>query len=307
MGGPFSAQSADLRSVWGAKKRTDLMRQLESLNFSPRGHPLWTTPRGNTLSLAQFRDNVLVGAKGPTAQREMQSVCDVLSQVWNLPVLCDCVASSLTGMGFTMHLGTHNPPPDLCTTVGFVSGLVTEVLCHSATPTAQAYKHISSILVSAVLNVQPFLHTWASCLLSITSWAQIACLSGYARPTVLRTLHSAVPRIVARTPWDLEKTLAWCQHVAYILPSTRDTILFRLHRWLQTNAEWSSGAYASWHMPHIGQCSAQCADWCYDFPILAAPTPLLNPCIKIPVGPSPWGEGAARFPIVCIRTQERVE
>ena len=103
------------------------------------------------------------------------------------------------------------------------------------TPTAQAYKHISSILISAVLNVEAFLHTWASCLFSITSWAQIACLSGYARPTVLRALHSAVSCIVARTPWDVEKTLAWCQHVAYILPSTRDTILFRPHRWLQPN------------------------------------------------------------------------
>ena len=69
----------------------------------------------------------------------------------------------------------------------------------------------------------------------------------------------------------------------------------------------SSGAHASWHMPHRGQCGVQCADWCYDFPILAALTPLLNPSIKIPVGSSPRWEGAARFPIVCIRTQERVE
>ena len=53
-GGPFSAQSADLRSVWGAKTRVDLMRRLGQLTFSPRGHPLWSTPRGNTISLAQF-------------------------------------------------------------------------------------------------------------------------------------------------------------------------------------------------------------------------------------------------------------
>ena len=46
MGGPFSAQSADLRSVWGAKTRVDLMRKLGHLSFSPRGHPLWSnTPR----------------------------------------------------------------------------------------------------------------------------------------------------------------------------------------------------------------------------------------------------------------------
>ena len=44
MGGSFSAQSADLRSIWGAKKRTYLMRKIGLLHFSSRGHPLWTTP-----------------------------------------------------------------------------------------------------------------------------------------------------------------------------------------------------------------------------------------------------------------------
>ena len=43
-----------------------------------------------------------------------------------------------------------------------------------------AHKRISNIIVCAVLNVQPFLGSWASFLLSITSWAQIACLSGYS-------------------------------------------------------------------------------------------------------------------------------
>ena len=67
MGGPFSAQSADLRSIWGVQQHTHLMGRMGNLSFSPRGHPLWTTPRGNVLSLAQFRDNVLVGPKGLTA------------------------------------------------------------------------------------------------------------------------------------------------------------------------------------------------------------------------------------------------
>ena len=142
MGGLFSAQSADPRSVWGAKKRTYLMRQLGQLHFSPRGHPLWATLQGNTLSPAQLRDNVLVGALGRIAQREMQSLCDVLSQVWNLPVPCDCVtvdqrvctnkciAPSLTAMGFTTHLGTHCPPPNICTAIRVVSELgSTQSLC----------------------------------------------------------------------------------------------------------------------------------------------------------------------------------
>ena len=140
MGGPFSAQSADLRSIWAAKKRTDLMRKIGQLSFSPRGHPLWTTPRGNTVHLAQFRDNILVGARGPSPTHEMQSVCDTLSEVWNLPVLCDCMTEeqrvcqrtctspSLTAMGFI-----HRTPrerlssPDLCPTVGFDSQLAPEI------------------------------------------------------------------------------------------------------------------------------------------------------------------------------------
>ena len=192
MGGPFSAQSADLRSIWAAKKRTNLMRRIGQLSFSPRGHPLWTTPRGNTVSLAQFRDNILVGARGPSPAHEMQSVCDTLSEVWDLLVLCDCMTDeqrvcqrtctspSLTAMGFTVHLGNDCPPLIYAQPSGLTASwhLKYTVTLQSPPPT-QAHKHVSNILVSAVLNVQPFLHTWASCLLSITSWAQVALLSGY--------------------------------------------------------------------------------------------------------------------------------
>ena len=129
MGGPFSAQSADLRSIWGGKQRTNLMRRLGNLSFIPRGHPLWTTPRGNVLSLAQFRDNVLVGAKGPTARHEMQHVCHTLTEVWSLPVLCDCMTEeqqvrtatcmthTMTAMGITTHVHGQTSATSLRTTL----------------------------------------------------------------------------------------------------------------------------------------------------------------------------------------------
>ena len=122
MGGPFSAQSADLRSIWGTKQRMDLMRRLGNPSFSPRGHPLWTMPRGNVLSLPRFRDNVVVGAKGPTARHEMQHVCHTLTEVWSLPVLCDCMTEeqqvckgtcmtqTMIAMGITTHLHGQHPP-----------------------------------------------------------------------------------------------------------------------------------------------------------------------------------------------------
>ena len=37
--------------------------------------PVWETPAGNTVSLSQFRDNVNVGAKGPSACDKMSRVC----------------------------------------------------------------------------------------------------------------------------------------------------------------------------------------------------------------------------------------
>ena len=201
MGGPFSAQSADLSSVWGAKTRVGLMRKMGNLSFSPRGHPLWSTPRGNTLSLAQFCDNVIVGARGPTTKSEMQQVCNTLSEVRTFPVLCDCMTvddtvckgtcmgMSLAAMGMATHpKGTH-PPLIYAQPSGLTSDWHPKYTVTMQTPTTHAHKHISSIIVSAVLNVHPFLHTWLGCLLSLTSWSQLAILSGYTRSTVLRALH----------------------------------------------------------------------------------------------------------------------
>ena len=209
------------------------------------------------------------------------------------------MGTNLTAMGMTTHLtGTH-PPLIYAQPSGLTSDWHLKYTVTMQTPTTHAHKHISSIIVSAVLNVHPFLHTWHGCLLSLTSWAQLAVLSGYTRSTVLRALHSAVPRVISRTPWDVDSTLNWCCHATYILPCTRDTLFFRLHRWLQSQAVWSGQAFASWHMPHAGQCSDFCADRCYDFPVLSSLTPLLDPSTSIRLGPRPRGEGSTAFPIVC--------
>ena len=72
MGGPFSAQGADLHSVWQTKKKCHFLRTLGTLRFSYTLHLLWDTPR-----VAQFRDasswpprDPLANVKWPTfAQR----------------------------------------------------------------------------------------------------------------------------------------------------------------------------------------------------------------------------------------------
>ena len=48
MGGPFSAQGADLHSVWQAKKKCQRLSQIGNTSIF---RPLWDTPRGNTVSL----------------------------------------------------------------------------------------------------------------------------------------------------------------------------------------------------------------------------------------------------------------
>ena len=144
---------------------------------------------------------------------------------------------SLTAMGFTTHVGDDRPslPPQVyAQPFGRTANWRLKYTVTLQTPPAHPYKHVSSIIVSAVLNVHPFLGTWLACLLSITSWARVAVLSGYLRPTVLHALHSPVPRTIARTPQDVDQTLAWYRHVMYILPPTRDTIFFQLHHWVRT-------------------------------------------------------------------------
>ena len=151
MGGPFGAESADLRSMWGAKQHTDPMQRLGNLSFSPRGHPLWTTPRGNVLSLAQFPDNVLVGAKGPTGRHEMQNVCHTLTKLWSLLVLCDCLATCMTHNMTTMDITTHvhgqHPPLVYAQPSSLTSQWHLKYTVTLQSPTGQAHKHISSIIV----------------------------------------------------------------------------------------------------------------------------------------------------------------
>ena len=245
-------------------------------------------------------------SKGPTALHEMQHVCHTLTKVWSLPVLCDCMTDeqhvctatcmtkTMTAMGITTHVHGQHLPLVYAQPSGLTSQWHLKYTVTLQSPTGQA--HIFSIIVGAVLNVQPFLHSWISCLLSITSWAQLPDLSSYSGPTVLHALHSAVPSIVSRTPWDVDGTLEWCRHITYVLPCSRATVFYRLRRWIVTQAVWTPEAHASWHLPHVGLCNALCADWCHDFPVLHFFSPTQDPREPIHMGLCfPPGEGGLDF------------
>ena len=92
MGGPFSAQSADLHTLWGVKKSGKRLRDWVSQNLPKDGYVYWSRAT-MWFSLAQFHDNVLLATNIPPGRRTtlVQEVCDLVSEIWRLEVLCDCV------------------------------------------------------------------------------------------------------------------------------------------------------------------------------------------------------------------------
>ena len=94
MGGSFSAQAADLHSLWGVYNNRHLFRQLGTLHIFESGFPFWDTPHG-IITLCHFRDNILFAStyKDSPSTPIIQTVCDILRTSWNLHVLCDCMSN----------------------------------------------------------------------------------------------------------------------------------------------------------------------------------------------------------------------
>ena len=91
MGGPFSAQSADLHTPWRVKRAGKKLRNWGELNISDEGYIYWQ--RGPLwFSLCQFRDNILFASNHrPGAHTSIiQTVTETLSSVLDLEVLCPC-------------------------------------------------------------------------------------------------------------------------------------------------------------------------------------------------------------------------
>ena len=63
MGGSFSAQSADLHSVWCCKLRVDQLWRWGQFSKTNDGIVQWSTG-DTTFALQQFRDNLVVASKG---------------------------------------------------------------------------------------------------------------------------------------------------------------------------------------------------------------------------------------------------
>ena len=64
MGGSFSAQAADLHSLWSVYIHRGLFRRLGTLRVTDSGFPYWENSHGR-VSMQQFRDNILVASSYP--------------------------------------------------------------------------------------------------------------------------------------------------------------------------------------------------------------------------------------------------
>ena len=105
MGGPFSAQAADLHSLWCFHLRKQQFYSLGKLSFTDAGYPLWVNSRGRVISLAQFRDNILVASPGLGNSWAMADVCNILQRAWSLRVLCPCISDSIDTCQLTCMSG----------------------------------------------------------------------------------------------------------------------------------------------------------------------------------------------------------
>ena len=189
MGGSFSAQSADLHSVWGAYKRRNRFRQLGALHVSPEGFVHWVGRW--TIALIQFRANVLLATDAPRTdfQEVVEEVRGVLEEVWGIPVRCDCANDA--GVCQDRCMGPVCRVMGYCIVQTPQGGGMSHVqpaalrddwsLRHAAPliSPVHGYKgYLAGIFSSALCNGRKWTESWAAQIVSALAWVQVALLSG---------------------------------------------------------------------------------------------------------------------------------
>ena len=137
MGRPFSAQSADLHSIWCLHKCKQLFHALGQLKYTGSGSPIWVNGNGRVVSLARFRDNIIVATKGPGAHYTMRHDFFARGKVFRW-------AGGWVGRGCP---GPQEPPPP-----GSLSNSLT-ALCTCTTPVL--------LLIPHSLSQDHCQHSWA--------------------------------------------------------------------------------------------------------------------------------------------------
>ena len=272
MGGPFRAQAADLHSIWKFHLNKQRFYELGELSFTARGFPIWKNPNGRIVSLAQFRDNILVAAVGVGATWAMADVCRLLATAWSLRVLCPCITDTNQDclrqcMGSTLYaLGLAASRHGSCGTVCVhPSALDASWNLKHGAPLQSAWAvnetSLTNLFTGVLMNYRRFLSSWGDYLLSASAWLQVSLLCEHPKGVAVRACQHALHRLLSHTPHDVSLSKRWVTCIAHHMPCSDSHVRSCLRQWLQKYAVWHGNRYASWHIPHEDSHTDWCADW----------------------------------------------
>ena len=94
-------------------------------------------------------------------------------------MLCDCATDEVpvcTARCMTQSVTAMDLPVPSCRLT--TTGVLSAIRFKQQSPWTNTHGHISNIMVSAVLNIQPPLNSWAGVLLSVAVWSQVCVFSG---------------------------------------------------------------------------------------------------------------------------------
>ena len=293
MGGSYSAQSADLHSLWSLYTHRYLFRQPGTLKIAEQGFIYWENARGK-VSLQQFRDNILVASTYPDSPETalVHKVRGIPQQAWGLRVLCNCCTSDSDVCRFKCH-NTYTQAVGFClvrgrngrgsaythpSTLDSLWGLKVGPTLLSCNLSYHSY--LPCLLIGVLSNSPRWCQTWAGELLIVSAWMQVAVLSGYPLRAVLRATHSAVVRGLSTGPQDFNSTVRFMYYIAPHLPLPHCCAVSRCAvsqclQWLKKHAIWRGPDCSSWSLPTGLRPGAVSGAWCSDFPSLQEHVQLL--------------------------------
>ena len=202
------------RGIWKFHLNKQRFYELGELSFTARGFPIWKNPNGRIVSLAQFRDNILVAAVGVGATWAMADVCRLLATAWSLRVLCPCTTDTNQDclrqcMGSTLYaLGLAASRHGSCGTVCVhPSALDASWNLKHGAPLQSAWAvnetSLTNLFTGVLMNYRRFLSSWGDYLLSASAWLQVSLLCEHPKGVAVRACQHALHRLLSHTPHDV--------------------------------------------------------------------------------------------------------
>ena len=274
MGGSFSAQHADLHSIWGSYRGIQEFRCLGALNLSSEGNVLWTGRW--KIALCQSRDNILMASDAD--QADCKEVVALVKSVLE-PVECCCVDNRglcqgrcmgpvICCMGFCIAMGGGSRGIDHAQPAALKDDWSLRLGPSLMSP-KHAYKgYLGGIFKGALANGRPWVSTRAGQILSPLAWLQTALLSGHSQGDSMRAMHRALHGAFAAEPHFLPATLKAVYTASRSLPSLKCVAIRNLQVWLKQWAHWEGGRYTAWAPRGCADLRAYEAGWNSDWEAL---------------------------------------